>query len=71
MKKHNNNLSASSHARCKCGRPATIGEWKAGIGIGQSYTCPDCLHRERMRPISRDEFYKSFTINPTPANITH
>lgn len=43
--KHNNNLMPSSHARCKCGRPATIGEWKAGIGVGGNYTCPDCTNK--------------------------
>lgn len=46
MSKHNNSLMPSSHARCKCGRYATIGEWKAGIGLTGSYTCPDCLHYE-------------------------
>ncbi len=45
MSKHNNSLSPSSHARCKCGRHATIGEWKAGIGFN-GYTCPDCTYRQ-------------------------
>lgn len=46
MSKHNNSLMPSSHARCKCGRYATIGEWKAGIGLNGSYTCPNCLYYE-------------------------
>lgn len=46
MSKHNNNLNPSSHARCKCDRYATIGEWKAGIGLVGTYTCPDCLYIE-------------------------
>ncbi len=47
--KHNNNLNSSSHARCRCGRNATIGEWKAGIGLYGSYTCPDCKHQEFLK----------------------
>jgi hypothetical protein len=46
MSKDNNNLMPSSHARCKCGRYATIGEWQAGIGLTGSYNCPDCQHRQ-------------------------
>lgn len=51
MSKHNNNLSPSLHARCKCGRYATIGEWKAGIGVAfpGSYKCPDCTYHENMQ----------------------
>lgn len=49
----NNNLKESSHARCNCGRYATIGEWKAGIGLDGLYTCPDCLYREAEERQSR------------------
>ena len=61
MSKHNNNSMPSSHARCRCGRYATIGEWQAGIGIAGSYTCPDCLHRQYAKPLSREEYYKQFS----------
>lgn len=47
--KHNNSLSPSSHARCRCGRYATIGEWKAGIALFGLYTCPDCKHQEFLQ----------------------
>jgi hypothetical protein len=63
--KHNNNLMPSSHAKCRCGRYATIGEWKAGIGLTGSYTCPDCLHQEFIKtykPIDRNQYYRSFGI---------
>jgi hypothetical protein len=46
MSKHNNSLNPSSHARCACGRYATIGEWKAGIRLTGSYTCPDCIYQQ-------------------------
>lgn len=60
MSKHNNNILPSSHARCKCGRYATIGEYKAGIGhIG--YTCPDCNHRQYSKPLTRKEYYEQFS----------
>lgn len=49
MSKHNNNLQPSSHAKCKCGRYATIGEWKAGIGIVGLYVCPDCSYHDRLK----------------------
>jgi hypothetical protein len=66
MSKHNNNLMPSSHARCKCGRYATIGEWKAGIGITGSYDCPDCKHREFEKTygksLTSEEYYKQFNI---------
>jgi len=45
----NNNLNSSCHARCKCGRYATIGEWKAKIGLFGLYTCPDCKHQEFVK----------------------
>lgn len=61
MSKHNNSLSASMHAKCNCGRYATIGEWKAGIpGIG-SYKCPDCMSHER-NPVTAEQYYKSMGI---------
>lgn len=43
--KHNNNLSASSSKKCKCGRYITLGEEKAGIGLF-NYVCPNCQHYE-------------------------
>jgi hypothetical protein len=46
MSKHNNNLNPSSHAKCSCGRYATIGEWKAGIGLTGVYKCPDCIYHK-------------------------
>lgn len=49
MSKHNNNLKPSSHAKCRCGRRATIGEWKAGIGLTGVYTCPDCTYYENKK----------------------
>jgi hypothetical protein len=51
----------SSHARCRCGRHATIGEWKAGIGLFGAYECPDCVSR-RIKPITREEYYKSIGV---------
>lgn len=60
MSKHNNNLMSSSHARCKCGRYATIGEWQIGIGF-ISYTCPDCQHREHSKPLTSKEYYEQFS----------
>lgn len=59
MSKHNNNLSASSKRRCKCGRHMTIGEDAAGIGVF-NYECPDCLHRRYSKSISSEEYYKQF-----------
>lgn len=59
MSKHNNNLSASSSKRCKCGRYITLGEEKAGIGIF-SYECPDCTHRKYSKPLTREEYYEQF-----------
>lgn len=50
MNKHNNNLGISMHAKCKCGRYATIGEWQAGIGFIGSYECPDCLYKKYSKP---------------------
>lgn len=61
MKHQNNNLSASSHAKCKCGRYATIGEWKAGIGFIGQYKCPDCTHNERF-PMTREQHYKGMGV---------
>ena len=52
----------SSHARCRCGRHATIGEWQAGIGLTGGYECPDCIHRKYSKPISREDYYRSFGI---------
>jgi len=51
----------SSHARCKCGRHATIGEWKAGIGLTGSYECPDCKHRQYSKPLTAAEYYEQFS----------
>jgi len=65
MSFHNNNLNNSSHARCACGRYATIGEWKAGIGLIGKYECPDCLHH-RLRPLTRQQYYNSFGIKTDP-----
>ena len=59
MSKHNNNLGLSTHARCNCGRHATIGEWQAGIGMVGNYTCPDCTHR-KSNPLTSEEYYKTF-----------
>ena len=60
MSKHNNNIRPSLHARCKCGRYATIGEWKAGITqIG--YICPECWHRQYAKPLTREEYYEQFS----------
>lgn len=64
MSKHNNSLNPSSHTRCKCGRQATIGEWKAGIGF-INYICPDCTYRKQ---ISREQYYGSFGIKVTNKN---
>jgi hypothetical protein len=50
MSKHNNNLAPSASRRCKCGRYITIGEEAAGVGVF-SYTCPDCLHKQRTNEI--------------------
>lgn len=60
--KHNNSLGCSSHAKCKCGRYASIGEWKAGMGLNGVYTCPDCWHREHSKPITAEEFYRRFDL---------
>ena len=61
MSKHNNSSMPSSHARCSCGRYATIGEWQARIGIVGTYTCPDCLHRQYSKPLTSEEYYKQFS----------
>lgn len=70
MSKHNNNLSPSSHARCHCGRYATLGELKAGIGVIGIYVCPDCQYHNSpyTKKLSRDEYYASFGIKPTKVN---
>jgi hypothetical protein len=61
MSKHNNNLNPSSHARCSCGRLASIGEWQAGIGIVGRYVCPDCANpRRTARLLTSEEYYKQF-----------
>jgi hypothetical protein len=57
MSKHNNSLSSSSKAKCKCGRYMTIGEEKAGMGVF-SYECPDCFHRRYSKPLTREEYYE-------------
>ena len=62
MSKHNNNLMPSSHARCNCGRNATIGEWQQGIGIGGGYECPDCIHRKYSKPLTSEEYYRSMGV---------
>jgi len=41
------------HARCYCGRYATIGEWKAGIGLTGRYRCPDCTHQDFLNNYDR------------------
>lgn len=61
MSKHNNNLSKSSSHRCNCGRNSTIGEEVFWRGLG-GYECPDCVHRRLTKPITREEYYKSFGI---------
>ena len=62
MSKHNNSLKPSSHAKCKCGRHATIGEWKIGIGFNGVYECPDCFHHRHSKPISREDYYRSMGV---------
>ena len=52
MKHQNNNLKPSSHARCKCGRDATIGEYNMGIGLNGIYSCPEC----------KDKYYETYPI---------
>ncbi|GIV43945.1 MAG: hypothetical protein KatS3mg035_1068 [Bacteroidia bacterium] len=64
MSKHNNNNNPSSHARCKCGRYATIGEWKAGIGLKGIYECPDCVRRKYAKPLTSEEYLRSMGIKP-------
>lgn len=60
MSKHNNNLSPSSKARCKCGRSMSIGEDQAGVNHN-GYECPDCLHRRYSKPLTREEYYEQFS----------
>jgi hypothetical protein len=61
MSKHNNSLGLSSHARCSCGRHATIGEWQAGVGLFSYYKCPDCLNQHlTQRSLSSEQWYKQF-----------
>lgn len=62
MSKHNNSLGKSTHARCRCGRSATIEEWQAGIGIVFFYECPDCYSRRYSTPINRDDYYRMMGI---------
>jgi hypothetical protein len=59
MSKHNNNTMPSSHAKCRCGRYATIGECKSHIGFN-GYTCPDCKHRQYSQSLTSTEFYEQF-----------
>lgn len=61
MSKHNNSLASSSKAHCRCGRSMTLGEDHAGVShVG--YECPDCFHRRYSKPITREEYYRSFGI---------
>lgn len=69
MSKHNNNLNPSSHARCSCGRYATIGEWQAGIGLTGSYQCPDCIHRKYAKPLTSEEYPKSMGVIPNSTQM--
>jgi len=59
MSKHNNSLSPSSSARCRCGRHITIGEEHGGVST-VNYECPDCMHRRYSKPLSREEYYAQF-----------
>ncbi len=68
MSKHNNNLMPSSAGRCKCGRWMTIGESR--IISGFNYECPDCFHHRVSKPITAEEFYKSFNF-PSPKIKQH
>ena len=65
MSKHNNNLNPSSHARCSCGRYATIGEWKAGIGFNGRYKCPDCINH---KPLTTEQYLKAMGVIPKVIN---
>ena len=59
MSRHNNNLNASSSARCRCGRHMTIGEEYGGVSkIG--YVCPDCSYRRYANPLTSEEYYLQF-----------
>jgi hypothetical protein len=56
----NNNLHSSSKARCNCGRYMSLGEDNAGVShIG--YKCPDCVHRQYSKPLTREEYYEQFS----------
>lgn len=65
MSKHNNSLSPSSHAKCRCGRMATIIEWKMGIGVFGFYECADCSFRNYSKPLTSEEYYRSMGVNIT------
>lgn len=58
MSKHNNNLSPSLSERCNCGRYITLGEEK--LFEGRTYECPDCFHHRVSKPITAEQYYKSF-----------
>ena len=60
MSRHNNNLMASSKARCRCGRAMSIGEDQAGVQAN-GYECPDCKHRQYAKPLTPEEYYKRFS----------
>jgi len=62
MSKHNNSLSPSSSAICKCGRRMTIGEQHMGISY-MNYECPDCFNRRYAKPLTREEYYKQFNLD--------
>lgn len=62
MSKHNNNLSPSSRAVCKCGRRMTIGEEHMKISV-MGYECPDCFNRRYAKSLTREEYYKQFNLD--------
>jgi hypothetical protein len=62
MSKHNNNLSPSASAICKCNRRMTIGEEHAGVSH-INYECPDCISRKYKKPLTREEYYKQFNLS--------
>lgn len=67
MSKHNNSLSPSLSARCRCGRYMTLGEEHSGVrAVG--YECPDCKHRRYAKPLTSEEYYAQFGLVSKGAN---